>query len=87
MSISALSWCCATAGEIVIPGRVEDANPESRDSGFDAIGLGPLASPRNDGLNSLPLIFRPARPFRMADDPLDYVVLLKKARRTRPDTA
>jgi hypothetical protein len=27
----------------VIPGRLEEANPESRDSGFDAI-----ASPRND---------------------------------------
>src|SRR6202790_1723299 len=38
----------------------------------------PLASPRNDGLNSLPLVFRPARPFRMADDPLDYLVLLEK---------
>jgi len=29
---------------VVIPGRVEDANPESRGSGFDAD-----ASPRNDG--------------------------------------
>jgi hypothetical protein len=23
----------------IIPGRVEDANPESRDSGFDASGI------------------------------------------------
>jgi hypothetical protein len=28
----------------VIPGRIEDANPESRDSGFVA-----AATPRNDG--------------------------------------
>jgi hypothetical protein len=32
------------ASRIVIPGRVEDANPESRDSGFM------LRMPRNDDL-------------------------------------
>jgi hypothetical protein len=36
-----------TVATTVIPGRAESANPESRDSGFDAI-----ASPRNDGEQS-----------------------------------
>jgi hypothetical protein len=42
----------------VIPGRVEDANPESRDSGFDGGAChragqrpDPLASPPNDGVS------------------------------------
>ena len=42
--------CCAIAADgselvAVIPGRLEEPNPESRDSGFDAI-----ASPRNDSV-------------------------------------